>query len=82
MTGPHLIFLLQSYVIHQERNMLSVGPSSGSGGASGKSLSRSGTRKGGTRGAQQPLFNITSVSPVATAAQPFTFEPGSLLAKR
>ncbi|KAH9969561.1 hypothetical protein BC827DRAFT_1160938 [Russula dissimulans] len=76
------VLLARSYVIHQERNMLLVGPPSGSGGTPSKPLSRSGTRKG-TRGAQQPLLNISSlIPPVATASQPYTFEPGSLLAKR
>jgi len=76
------VLLARSYFINQERNTLSVGTTSGSGGASGKALSRSGTRKG-TRSAQQPLVNVLTPATAATSSpQVFTFEPGSLLARR
>lgn len=74
--------LPQSYFINQERNTLSVGATSGSAGILGKSLSRSGTRKG-SRTAPQPLVHVSATA-VASAnpLQGYAFEPGSLLAKR
>lgn len=61
--------------------MVSVGVLSGSGGAPGKTLSSSITRKG-TRTAQQPLVNVSAPSATTAPTQAYTFEPGSLLAKR
>ena len=77
-----LIVGVQSYVLHQERNILSstavTAPATSTGG--GAALSRAGTRK---RPAQ-PLLNLgqsTIPDPLAPPPPP-TFEPGSLLAKR
>ncbi|KAH9997928.1 hypothetical protein BJV77DRAFT_940943 [Russula vinacea] len=75
------VLLARSYFINQERNMVSVGVLSGSGGAPGKTLSSSITRKG-TRTAQQPLVNVSAPSATTAPTQAYTFEPGSLLAKR
>ncbi|KAI0304454.1 hypothetical protein B0F90DRAFT_1809275 [Multifurca ochricompacta] len=47
----------------------------------GKSLSRSGTRKG-SRNVQQPLVQVSPITTATTATQAYVFEPGSLLAKR
>jgi len=71
------ILLARSYFIKQDRNTLSVAGAKASG-LSSKTLSRSGTRKG--RNVQQPLVQV----PAATTLTPqtYTFEPGSLLAKR
>jgi len=74
--------LPQSYFINQERNTLSVGTTSSSGGILGKSLSRSRTHKG-SRTAAQPLVNVSGTATAgANPPQGYAFEPGSLLAKR
>jgi len=76
------VLLARSYFINQERNTLSVGTTSGSGGILGKSLSRSRTHKG-SRTAPQPLVNVSAAATVgANPPQGYAFEPGSLLAKR
>ncbi|THH31244.1 hypothetical protein EUX98_g2953 [Antrodiella citrinella] len=73
------ILLARSYVLYQDRNVLtntntaSVGPTNNPGAA----LSRAGTRKRPT----QPLLNIGPVQTHEVVAAP-VFEPGSLLAKR
>ncbi len=73
---------LEAVLLARVSDGSSVGTTPGSGGASGKALSRSGTRKG-TRSAQQPLVNVLTPATAATSSpQVFTFEPGSLLARR
>ncbi|THH15842.1 hypothetical protein EW146_g4687 [Bondarzewia mesenterica] len=80
------ILLARSYIINQERNIISsasVGPrAQASASAGGSKLTRAGTRKG--QRPTQPLLTVTAptsatANAVATAA---VFEPGSLLAKR
>lgn len=73
------VLLARSYFINQDRNILSVAGAQASGVTSGKTLSRSGTRKG-SRNVQQPLVQVSA--PTASTTQAYTFEPGSLLAKR
>ncbi|KAH8998614.1 hypothetical protein EDB92DRAFT_1791881 [Lactarius akahatsu] len=73
------VLLARSYFINQDRNTLMVTNAQASGATSGKSLSRSGTRKG-SRNVQQPLVQVSA--PIASTTQAYTFEPGSLLAKR
>ncbi|KAI9465523.1 hypothetical protein BJY52DRAFT_1113388 [Lactarius psammicola] len=73
------VLLARSYFINQDRNTLVVAGAHASGVTSGKSLSRSGTRKG-SRNVQQPLVQVSA--PTTSATQAYTFEPGSLLAKR
>jgi len=80
-TKLNLDFSLQSYFIHQERNAVLVGVTSSSGGVPGKALSSSTiTRK--ERRTPQPLVNVSVPMVTATPSQAYTFEPGSLLAKR
>jgi hypothetical protein len=74
----HLTTLFQSYFINQDRNTLSVAAAKAPGVLS-KSLSRSGTRKG-PRNVQQPLVQVPATT--MSTPQTYTFEPGSLLAKR
>lgn len=74
----HLTTLFQSYFINQDRNTLSVAGAKTSG-VSSKSLSRSGTRKG-SRNVQQPLVQVPATT--TSTPQTYSFEPGSLLAKR
>jgi len=62
--------------------MVPVGATSDSGGAPGKTLLSSTITRKGTRTAQQPLVNVSAPTAMATATQAYTFEPGSLLAKR
>jgi hypothetical protein len=79
--GPISTSLSQSYFINQERNTVSLGVLPSSGGAPGKVISSSVSRKG-TRNGQQPLVNVSALTTAATPTQAYAFEPGSLLAKR
>ncbi|KAI0044392.1 hypothetical protein FA95DRAFT_1562262 [Auriscalpium vulgare] len=73
------ILLARSYVINQERNVISNLPVSTSG--SGKHIiSRSGTRKGPRSG--QPLVHVSGPISAAAINPTNVFEPGSLLANR
>ena len=73
--------LLQSYILYQERNILST--NIGVPASTGAALSRAGTRKRPV----QPLVNFGAAAssipsePPAPAPPP-VFEPGSLLARR
>ncbi|TCD64509.1 hypothetical protein EIP91_004005 [Steccherinum ochraceum] len=75
------ILLARSYVLHQERNVLTnttvTAPTVATTGT-GAALSRAGTRK---RPAQ-PLVTIGHVATHEVPIAPAVFEPGSLLAKR
>jgi len=81
------ILLARSYLLYQERNVLSA---SGAGASGTSSLLRAGTRK---QRLAQPLVHFGAPAvpegPVAAnhsaqpaAPLPIAFEPGSLLAKR
>ncbi|KAJ3487472.1 hypothetical protein NLI96_g3513 [Meripilus lineatus] len=78
------ILLARSYILYQERNVLTTAhatPSAMTSGISqGASLSRAGTRK--HQRPVQPLLNFASASSAADAPPPQVFEPGSLLGKR
>ncbi|KAF8645217.1 hypothetical protein AX16_008044 [Volvariella volvacea WC 439] len=70
------ILLARSYVLHQEKNILSK-----SNNPSGStSLSRAGTRRG-PRPAQQPLLSLPANAVAVPTSHTNVFEPGSLLAK-
>ncbi|KAI0795242.1 hypothetical protein BC629DRAFT_1286947 [Irpex lacteus] len=74
------ILLARSYVLHQERNILSSTAVTAPAISNGAALSRAGTR----RRPAQPLLTLDQsaiVDPQAPPPPP-TFEPGSLLAKR
>ena len=83
--GSKLIMmrLLQSYMINQERHIITNQGASASASASssgGSKLARAGTRKG-----QRPVQPLVAVSaPLSAMNTPMTavFEPGSLLSKR
>ena len=74
------VMVRQSYIIHQERNVITGNNNNNNTSVIGASLTRAGTRK---RPAQ-PLVNfggpITLADPPPLV--PPSFEPGSLLAKR
>ena len=74
--------LFQSYVLHQERNVLSISNpvATSASASSGAALSRSGTRK--HQRPVQPLVNLSAASAALDSPTPKVFEPGSLLAKR
>ncbi|KAI0789599.1 hypothetical protein C8Q75DRAFT_717725 [Abortiporus biennis] len=76
------ILLARSYVLHQERNVLTTTSANPTTTASGASLSRSGTRK---RPAQT-LVNLSTPMTRGPSSDippvPRVFEPGSLLAQR
>ncbi|KAI0058260.1 hypothetical protein BV25DRAFT_1810990 [Artomyces pyxidatus] len=74
------ILLARSYVINQERNIISTTSMPPSSAGPGKSLSRSGTRKGARPA--QPLVNVSAPSSLPAMPAGNVFEPGSLLAKR
>ena len=78
------LICVQSYVLYQERNVLSSQSASGTATATGGGLQRSGTRKQapGQRPAQ-PLVNV-SAPKADPLSVPSGFEPaaGSLLARR
>ncbi|KAI0081629.1 hypothetical protein K474DRAFT_1587482 [Panus rudis PR-1116 ss-1] len=73
------ILLARSYVVYQERNVLTNTSVAASNG--GASLSRAGTRK---QRPAQPLVNFGGASAASADVPPVPamFEPGSLLAKR
>ncbi|KAI0338854.1 hypothetical protein BDW22DRAFT_1337212 [Trametopsis cervina] len=74
------ILLARSYVLHQDRNILSSTVVSAPVSSGGAALSRAGTRK---RPAQ-PLVHFGQAAAVDAQSPPLPpgFEPGSLLAKR
>lgn len=80
------ILLARSYIINQERNIISISaagsgaPTSSSGGS--KALARSGTRKQSAGRSVQPLLNVSAPHSTAPLNPAAVFEPGSLLAKR
>ncbi|CAL1712463.1 unnamed protein product [Somion occarium] len=73
------ILLARSYVLYQERNVLTN--TSASAGGAGAALSRAGTRKG--QRPAQPLLNFNGAPAIGdTPPVPAMFEPGSLLSRR
>ncbi|KAH9948878.1 hypothetical protein B0H21DRAFT_206529 [Amylocystis lapponica] len=70
------VLLARSYVLYQERNVLSSTPGAG--------LTRAGTRKAPGLRPVQPLMTVgpPKLDPLAVSSAPVEFEPGSLLAKR
>ena len=73
-----MLICVQSYVLYQERHVVSAATTAGGSSSASAALQRSGTRK---RPAQ-PLVNVGPSKSEMTA--PTTFEPaaGSLLARR
>lgn len=67
---------MKSYIIHQERNVLSRNKATGdASGVAGTGLARTGTRK-------KPIQTFVTLPPSGTITQGGPFEPGSLLGKR
>ena len=74
-------FVTQSYVLHQERNVL-FNPKASSGNAAGGALARAGTRKGSSARPPQPLVAASPhIGPLVSLPRNEVFEPGSLLHK-
>ncbi|KAI0322020.1 hypothetical protein OF83DRAFT_1050149 [Amylostereum chailletii] len=75
------IMVARSYVINQERNVISsLGQTASVAGTT--SLSRAATRKGPRMGPPQPFLSAVTAAPAILPDRDNVFEPGSLLSKR